>query len=138
MTTPVTSRQLFIDAFNAVANEIEDWANRKGWNDDDPRKMDVHLGDRLSSDQIQGLWIAYDISKLGLMVTEIAEAIEGRRHGDPASDKIPSFTSQEEELADCIVRIMHYSAHNKLRVAEALITKLNFNETRPYKHGKQA
>jgi NTP pyrophosphatase (non-canonical NTP hydrolase) len=119
----------FILSFNKVAQRIEDWSNRLGWNEDDP----LNKEGRQNVDIVN-----YDIAKLGLMVTEIAEAIEGRRHGDPASDKIPDFTAQEEELADCIVRIMHYAAHRKLRVAEALVTKLDYNDNRPYKHGKLA
>lgn len=130
-----TLEELFIESFNGVANGIEEWANRKGWNEDDPTGLDETLGAKLRQEQ---LVTHYDIMKLGLMVTEISEAIEGRRHGDPLSDKISRYTSQEEELADCIVRIMHYAAHRKLRVAEALIEKLAYNEQRPYKHGKQA
>jgi NTP pyrophosphatase (non-canonical NTP hydrolase) len=132
----------FILSFNKVAQRIEDWANIKGWNSDDPQIIfsgsweDVNGG--IHPSILRDTTVAYDISKLGLMVTEIAEAIEGRRHGDPASDKIPEFTCQEEELADCIVRIMHHAAHRKLRVAEALVTKLDYNDNRPYKHGKLA
>jgi NTP pyrophosphatase (non-canonical NTP hydrolase) len=130
-------RWKFIHGFNAVAEEIEAWADRKGWNSDDPKTWDKGVKEFLGLKAMESLQAAYDVSKLGLMMTEVGEAIEGRRHGDPPSDKIPEFTSQEEELADCIVRIMHYAAHEKLRVAEALITKLQYNEDRPYKHGKQ-
>lgn len=136
-------RAIWIAGYNLVAAQIEAWADRKGWNEDDPTllcKTDkVRTAPRVIAvkEDILSLKAAYDVSKLGLMMTEIAEAIEGRRHGDPKSDKLPAFTQQEEELADCIVRIMHYSAHEKLRVAEALVAKLDYNEKRPYKHGKQ-
>lgn len=124
----------FISSFNALSTRINEWADRKGWNEDDP----VNHHPVKHTKMYVGYVVAHDLSKLGLMITEIAEAMEGRRHGDPPSDKIPEYTSQEEELADCIVRIMHYSAQRKLRVAEALLAKLEYNETRPYKHGKQA
>ena len=126
----------FVSSFNAIAAHINAWADRKGWNEDDP--MNGSEPKYKTNEVFLSALVAHDISKLGLMVTEIAEAIEGRRHGDPPSDKIPDYSSQEEELADCIVRIMHYAAQRKLRVAEALLAKLDYNETRPYKHGKQA
>lgn len=127
------NHEAFIEGFNSVAAYIERWADKKGWNSDDPKKCRESIASGLQ----ESLQACYDVSKLGLMMTEIAEAIEGRRHGDPKSDKIPEFTAQEEELADCIIRIQHYAAHEKLRVAEALIAKLEYNNHRPYKHGKQ-
>lgn len=135
---------LFISSFDALADYINDWAERKGWNDDDPTRykgiVSISGGEScdLQSNFEIAACVAHDISKLGLMITELCEAIEGRRHGDKASDKIITFSSQEEELADCIVRIMHYAKQRNLRVAEALIEKMRYNEQRPYKHGKQA
>lgn len=131
------AKGLFVAGFNGVAAQIEAWADEKGWNSDDPLTM-KELYEYLTEAEIKTWVVNYDIAKLGLMVTEIAEAIEGRRKGDPESDKIKGFTQQEEELADCIVRIMHHAAHRKLRVAEALVTKLAYNDKRPYKHGKLA
>lgn len=131
----LTTDDAFILSFNALATNINEWAERKGWNADDPKPNPQNYS---YEDVYKAALIAHDISKLGLMVTELAEAIEARRHNDPPSDHIPEFTGQEEELADCIVRIMHYSKQRNLRVAEALIAKMAFNETRPYKHGKEA
>lgn len=74
---------------------------------------------------------------LMLIVTEIAEACEAARHGDPADDKIPEFTGMEAELADAVIRIMDFAAGRKLRVAEALVAKMKFNATRSRMHGKQ-
>jgi len=132
----------FISGFNELAYRIENWANVKGWNNDDPLLLFKKLADEdchvLLEEEKKSMLANYDIAKYGLMGTEIAEAIEGRRHGDPKSDKIPEFTSQEEELADLIVRVMHHAAHRKLRVAEALVAKLDYNDKRPYKHGKLA
>lgn len=127
------AKALFVAGFNGVAEQIEKWADAKGWNSDDKYRSDTEY-DNINHVDI----VNYDIAKYGLMVTEIAEAIEARRHGDPKSDKIPEFTGQEEELADCIVRIMHHAAHRKLRVAEALVAKLVYNDSRPYKHNKLA
>lgn len=77
-----------------------------------------------------------DSETLMLIVTEIAEACEAIRHGNPPDDKVPEFSGLEAELADAVLRIMDLAQGRGLRVAEALIAKLEHNKTRAYKHGK--
>ena len=81
----------------------------------------------------------YEMDNLGLKIalihTELSEALESFRHGDPPSDHIPEFTGSEEEFADVIIRIMTVAQGRGLRVAEALIAKQAFNAARPFKHG---
>ena len=73
--------------------------------------------------------------KIALIFTELSEALESFRHGDPPSDHIPEFTGSEEEFADAIIRIMCIAHGRGLRVAEALIAKRAFNAARPFRHG---
>jgi len=70
-----------------------------------------------------------------LMVTELAEAMEGYREGNPHSDKIAPFSQIEEELADVIIRILDYAEANSFEIEKALRAKMAYNETRPYRHG---
>ena len=70
------------------------------------------------------------------MHSELSEALEAIRRDDPPDSHIPDFTGQEAEFADCIIRIMDYSQHYKLRIAQAIVAKNVYNQTRPYKHGK--
>lgn len=53
----------------------------------------------------------------------------------PTSDHIPAFSMAEEELADCIIRCLDHGEEHGYRVAEAVVAKMLYNRTRPYKHG---
>lgn len=74
--------------------------------------------------------------KVCLIHTEIAEVTEAYRHGNPYSEKIPSFTHAEEELADAVIRIMDLAEARKYRLAEAILAKMTHNTGRPSMHGK--
>ena len=73
-------------------------------------------------------------AKYALMHSELSEGLEGVRKPG-MSDKIPTFTIEEEELADVIIRIMDYAGFYKLRVSEAVIAKLQYNACRSHRHG---
>lgn len=73
--------------------------------------------------------------KLMLVVTEIAEAAEAFRADNPMSDHIPEFTTIEEELADVLIRILDIASHFDFDIAGALVAKMKYNESRPYRHG---
>lgn len=76
-----------------------------------------------------------DGTRIALIHSELSEALEADRHGNPPDDKIPEFSGMEAELADAILRIMDFSVHRNLRVGQALIAKLKYNATRPPMHG---
>ncbi len=72
---------------------------------------------------------------LMLMVTELAEAMEAYREGNPESDKIPGYSKLEEELADVVIRLLDFAGGAGLDIEGAVTAKMAYNETRPYRHG---
>ena len=77
-----------------------------------------------------------DSEMIMLVVTELAEAVEGLRHGNPPDDKLPHFNSAETEFADAIIRMMDQAHARGWRVAQAVEEKMKFNTSRPHMHGK--
>ncbi len=76
-----------------------------------------------------------DGEAIALMHSELSEALEFLRHGSPPSDHIPEFSGTEEELADCVIRILHYAERKNYNVIGAILAKAQFNWSRPFKHG---
>jgi len=107
---------MFADEWNIKAEKVHENNISKGWWDTDRN----------------------DGEMIALMHSELSEALEYIRHGNPLSDHIPEFTGIEEEMADVIIRIMDYGKARCLRIPEAIEAKMQFNANRPYKHGGKA
>jgi NTP pyrophosphatase (non-canonical NTP hydrolase) len=106
----------FVKAFNDLAAEIHSTAREKGWWDNERNVGEV----------------------IALMHSELSEALEAARKGNPPDDKVPEFGGIETELADTIVRIMDAAHGFGWKVAEALAAKIEYNKTRARKHGGKA
>lgn len=65
---------------------------------------------------------------LMLVVTELAEAMEGYRHQDDANFR--------EELADAFIRLLDLCGGLKIDIEDEIYRKAMINKKRPYKHGK--
>ena len=106
----------FIRLFNEMAELIHATAVAKGWWEAERNNGEI----------------------IALMHSELSEALEAIRHGNPPDDKIPEFNGAEAELADCIIRIMDMAPGRGWRIAEAIVAKMEYNTRRDYKHGGKA
>lgn len=49
---------------------------------------------------------------------------------------IRRLTNEEEELADLAIRLADYCGYRGINLGAAIISKMQYNSTRPYMHGK--
>ena len=78
---------------------------------------------------------------IALIHSELSEAFEEYRNGKKINETyyeeghkpcgIPS------ELADVVIRIFDFCGGNDIDLEKIILEKMNYNETRPYKHNKK-
>lgn len=75
--------------------------------------------------------------QVALICSEACEALESYRSGEPLS--FISDKGKPEgvgiEYADAVIRIGHYMEALGLDLETEIIKKLDYNQTRPYRHG---
>lgn len=122
---------LFVGSFNELAQEAHQNSRNKGfWEEKDAL---VELASTAGLEDFANRAICG--LELALIHSETSEALEGIRKV-LQDDHLPEFTMEECEMADVLIRVMDRAAGRKLRVAEAVIAKMAYNQKRPYKHGK--
>ena len=84
-----------------------------------------------------------------LIHSECSELLEAERkgNGDKPCDKPITMTgidgverpmtNREEEIADIVIRSLDLAGHHRIDIHQAIIKKLEYNATRPAKHGKK-
>jgi len=90
--------------------------NKRWW-------VDLTTGEPLSNNPF------FAPAKMMLVVSEIAEAVEGHRKG-LMDDKLPHRPAVEVELADAVIRIFDLAGGFQMDLGGAIAEKLQYNRTR--------
>jgi NTP pyrophosphatase (non-canonical NTP hydrolase) len=144
----------FISGFRAMQQDAAAINKKNGFNTDDPlfdafEKAARHQMTSDNLDKFSSVFSAFRNARVGLKlmlaVGELGEALEAVRKNLGPDSHCPEFTSEECEVADAIIRLMNYASDRKLRLAEAVVAKNEFNrnhqdhskESRAAEHGKK-
>lgn len=121
----------FIDAFKQVQRAVFETNTKKGFHsiDDDISELEA------APSVLQAIREARTAQRIALIHSELSEALEAVRKNNQSDAHIPEFTGLEAELADAVIRIMNLATFEGARLAEAILAKAAYNETRPYRHG---
>lgn len=108
-------QSMFVVLFDIFAQNVHENARAHGWWDE-PR----NAGEAIA-----------------LVHSELSEMLEAMRHGNPPDQHLPEFDSATVEAADVIIRLMDWCTGKGLPLAQAIVAKVQYNQTREYKHGKE-
>lgn len=112
---------------NIFKLQTEVWkiAEEKGWHEG----RQIEFGEFIAlchSELSEALEVFRVCGNAGIAQTEFVEQIEP---GEFTPRGVPI------ELADVILRILDYSETHGINIQKAIETKMEFNKTRPYRHG---
>lgn len=113
----MTDKELKLDTIRALQIRAYETACRKGWHDE-PRTA--------------GELIA-------LMHCELSETLEEFRNGKKPNEIYYGPDGKPEgmpiEIADLVLRACDFCGYFNIDLETAIIEKMTYNETRPYRHG---
>ena len=127
----------FINEFRTVQQAVHVNAIKKGfW--DDKFRIETLAGNVDNDKRREAAALHNNLAMIALVISELSEACEALRHGNPPDDHIPEFSGAEAEFADAIIRMMDLGEAREWRLAQAIVAKHAYNSGREHMHGKKA
>jgi len=124
------ARATFIDSFQIAQRSAHGVNYRNGWWDDRDKIMESGIPNAVP---------LVTIACLGLVGTEVAEAIEAARKHDFATwGNHTTKDTMVRELAGTIVRCMDLAERFDMPLAEAIVEEIKANAERGFRHGGKA
>ena len=118
------SRNRILKAFEDLIKEAWDNSEEHGFH-----KSYDELQEALSGDLQADMRRTSVLAKLGLIASEVGEAVSAVQHDDK--------TELAFELADVIIRILDLCGSEYINLGPVLLKKMQTNRKRPYMHGKK-
>lgn len=126
------SRSDAIEFMMSLQNEIHSTAKEKGWwKELDELHAELPEEPRLHAH----VDLLYKATRTMLAVSELSEGIEALRAGNPPDDKVPFYDGFTVECADAVIRLFDLAGKFNMKLAEAIVAKIEYNKSRSYKHG---
>lgn len=86
----------------------------------------------------KGFWKSKNIpEKLMLIVSELGEACEALRNNKRQEGDIWKKDTFEDEIADTFLRLFDLCGYMNIDIDYFIAKKIEYNKSRPYKHGKE-
>lgn len=105
----------YLESYSRIANRVHELAALQGfWNDGKNRNP---------------------CNPISLAHSELSEALECLRYGNPPDKNIHDMRGVEVQLSDVLGILMDMEIGYGWKISEALLKKMEFNKTRGYMHG---
>ena len=129
----------FVEVLDDLADICHSAAFAKGFHDDHENVSYIlHNSEESNKELIKWFESTAEQAEIARMHSEASEWLEGIRKGQKPDEHLPEFLSAEVEAADLIIRVLDTCAKRDYRIGNALVAKLQYNASRPYKHGKNS
>lgn len=120
-----------IEVFKELQNQAYNNAIQHGFYEEENAVFNIfHAIVGRDSNLAKRLEIDMLLARLGLIASEVGEAVRAVQHDD--------MNNLQEELADICIRIFDLCGWQNFDLGTAIQKKMEQNKNRPYKHGKQA
>lgn len=118
------SRNRILKAFEDLIKEAWDNSEEHGFH-----KSYDELQEALSGDLQADMRRTSVLAKLGLIASEVGEAVRAIQHGDESEFQF--------ELADILIRVFDLAGAEYIQLGPVVLRKMQTNRKRPYLHGKK-